>query len=761
MSLRRKLILLLSGFAAFAVLAAAATIYALQWRVEGAVDSFQRTMGQTTQVDDLRRLLREQVQRLGELTRGRTEAARPYFDARDGFFTRLRSVVRFAGDLGPIPDSTDTLSLAQALEEESDRCVAMVRAGTDEATATALAERIESELAPPLDAKLRQLSAGLEEMRARAARDLGAAVSRTLFATVVVGGLAACIVVLGALLIRAWLMTPLAGLREAARRFGEGDFAYRVRSRQRDELGELGDALNLMARRVDEASAHLRASEEKHRALFRNLRDAVVICDVEGRVVECHESDTQLLGVDGTEPIGRSLWDVWPEWGAACADWAATLEAAVVRGKRHRATAIRLPRGEEGEAYCDFLVYRAEYGDQKRAVIVARDVTERHRLQSRVRRAETLEAIGTLAGGLAHDFNNLLAGVTGTLSLLANEIRDPQHAERIRTALRACWQAAGLSRRLLNFATSAHGNPQVFRVRDMVELILKSLDSSFLEGITLRLELDDPVAVRMDRDQFTQVVLNLVRNARDAMPDGGALRIGAKTVDTHDPDEGTPPQPYAVLTIADTGLGMTPEVQRRMFEPLFTTKSRTARRGRGLGMAVVYSAVKNAGGFISVDSAPHRGTTMGIHLPISTDPIETDALGEPVSTVSMHGGQGTVLLLDCDPVARHAWTGALQGWGYTVRGAESVDEAVGMMVGEEPGAISLAVVDVHTLDVSGDLAAERLVAFDANLRIILVNGAEDRPIPPALQRNVRAKLFKPFRMEDFATAVAASMRGGT
>lgn len=178
-------------------------------------------------------------------------------------------------------------------------------------------------------------------------------------------------------------------------------------------------------------------------------------------------------------------------------------------------------------------------------------------------------------------------------------------------------------------------------------------------------------------------------------------------------------------------------------------------------MAVVYSAVKNAGGFITVDSMPHQGTTMGIHLPISTDPIETNTSGEPASALTIPEGRGTVLLLDCDPVARHAWTGALQGWGYTVRGAESVDEAVGMLVGEEPGAISLAVVDVHTLDISGDLAAERLLAFDANLRVILVNGAEDRPIPPALQRNVRAKLFKPFRMEDFATAVAASIRSGT
>jgi signal transduction histidine kinase/HAMP domain-containing protein len=477
--------------------------------------------------------------------------------------------------------------------------------------------RIQGQLAPELSSKMTRARLLLDESRNQATRQLGATSRRTMALTTVIACAAGLLVLAGTMLIHRWLIGPVAELHAATQQLTAGRFDQRCGVRGPDELGRLGEALNLLAQRVSEARAGLEVSESKHRSLFRNLRDAVVICDVDGKVLEYHDGDSRLLGVEGHEHIGRPLLEVWPEWRSVTTDWPATLRAAA-DGKRLQVPTVVLGCDEARRPECvaDFLVYRIESGPSRQVAIVARDVSAWHRLQRRVRQAETMEAVGTLAGGLAHDFNNLLTSVTAALNMLAEELQGTGHAERIDMALRACRQAAGLSKRLLNFATSAHGDPQRFRIGEMVEVILGSLDPSFLEGIEIRRELSSPLMVRMDRDQFTQVVLNLIRNAREAMPEGGRLNIMIEAVQARDPEEGTEELAYAVLVVDDSGVGMTPEVRRHIFEPLFTTKSRASGRGRGLGLAIVYSAIKNAGGFVRLTSTPGQGTTFRVHLPV-------------------------------------------------------------------------------------------------------------------------------------------------
>ena len=163
----------------------------------------------------------------------------------------------------------------------------------------------------------------------------------------------------------------------------------------------------------------------------------------------------------------------------------------------------------------------------------------------------------------------------------------------------------------------------MFCPADTIELIISSVDHAFFEGIEVRKHLSPSVQARMDPDQFTQTVLNLLRNARDAMPKGGRLLISVEAVTARHPDHATEERPYALLTVEDTGSGMTTDVQRRAFEPFFTTKSRAARRGRGMGQAIVYSAVNNAGGFLQVKSQPGRGTTFRAYLPAADGTAET------------------------------------------------------------------------------------------------------------------------------------------
>ncbi len=756
LSVRRKLNALQVAFAAFAVVATAATIYGVQWQMRSAVQTFEQSMVSSLEVDRLQFALDKQVVYLRALAGGDNTAFRAFRNAREAFFARLRSVTRYRANFDLVADTAALTALADELESQLDQCISHVRAG-DLRRAQALLPGIEDDLVPRLDDMLGQAGNRLADLSKRSTRDLGAASSNIYVMTIMVGALAACLVIVGAMFIRLWLLMPIADLQTAAARFSAGDFDHRVKPRSGDELGRLALALNDMAQRVSDAQLDLAATAGKYRSLFRNLRDAVVICDVAGCIQEYHDSDSRLLGVEGTSHIGRHILDVWPEWATVTPDWSLTLrQAAEGRTLRRMSVELAASDPEAGRIFADFVVYRVDVGETPCAAVVMRDVTDRQRLQRRLRGAETMEAVGTLAGGLAHDFNNLLAAVNGTLSLLAKEIDDDSHADRIRSALRACSQAAGLSRRLLNFATSAHGDPQVFRLSEMVELVIDSLDPSFVEGIELICRLDDETPVRMDRDQFTQVILNLLRNARDAMTDGGTLTIWTESVVAQDADEGTEEQPYTVLAVQDTGVGMTREVQRRMFEPLFSTKPRTARCGRGLGMSIVYSAVKNAGGFIQVHSVPGEGTTFRVHLPPGT---AQPGLVEPPSRVVSGAVQGAILVVDEESSAGQAQAAALAGHGREAM-CMGVDEALARNEEGRLPQVALAVLDMHAGAGRGVRLAERLVVANPELRIIFTTGSTELPIPPGLARHVWGRYLKPVGLEDLSAAAQAALSAG-
>jgi PAS domain S-box-containing protein len=751
MSLRRKLILLLSSLAVFAVVAAGVTIYGIQWQVQGAVARLHAATGRATQVDHLRFSLREQILNLRELVNGYSTDTSNFIGSLEAFLAQFRQAARYASEVADSATADEMLDLAEQLEAESTACLTALGDGRT-ADARERFDAIEAQMIPRVEVLLVRARVILHASRNQTTWAVGATSTQTLVLTLGVGLCAAGLVIIGATMIRKWLIVPIADLQEATVRFTGGDLLHRVQPVFDDELGRLGSALNLMAERVAEAQAHLQDSEAKHRTLFQNLRDAVVICDSGGLIIEYNDSDTQVLGVEGPDAVGKHILDVWPEWGAALAEWDQILQS-VLSGRRFRAAAVELKRGDDSPvAVVDFLVYRIEFGGVRYASLVVRDVTDRQRLQRRLRRAETMEAVGTLAGGLAHDFNNLLASVTGTLSMLLSEVSDTAHAERLRTALRACWQAAGLSRRLLNFATSAHGDPQVFRPEEMVQLILESLDPSFLEGIELVQRIGDARPVRMDRDQFTQIVMNLLRNARDAMPDGGELAIELETLRATDPDAGIGEHPYTVLRVRDTGTGMTPEVQKRVFEPLFTTKSRAARRGRGLGLAIVYSSIKNAGGFVRIDSHPGRGTTFEVHIPIGEGPPQ--ALPNMTESFKPNSASGRILLIDDDHMIRTTWVAALENWGYDVVALDGAEGAQTLRNGHL--SVDVAIIDLHANE-EGLALAEEVAARGISARIVLTTGATQPSLSAGLAPFVRSTLEKPFQLDHLASAITTAL----
>lgn len=626
MSLRTKLMLLLSLFGLYAVVAAAAGMLGSHVHVGRAAEEFQRIAGHTTRIEELELHLTEQTFLLGQLVESHPHAMPAYIAARRKWTETLSQCAAFT----PAPAHAQTWhqlqSSAQSFESESNAVLQLMEQDRTAEARLAFQNRLMTDAIPALRSQLDAFRAAWALRQNESARSLASTTSQVLLLTIGVGLLAALLLVGGAAMIRRWLISPLAGLQSITAQLREGNLDARSRITEGDELAQLGGALNRMA----EALA---SSESKQRTLFANMRDAVVLCDREGTIIEYHDGDTQVLGVAADQHAGRPLLEVWPDWCAALPDWPTLIRSAVDDGRKVCVHDVHLESTAVGPngRFVDFVIYRVDCRTRRYAAVVVRDVSQRHALQDQLRHAELMKAVGTMAGGLAHDVNNLLSGVTGSLTSLVGDLPDPKHKDRIDAALRACRRAAALAKRLLDFARGIHGNPQVFSPAEVTHTILDSMDPAQLEGLALRRNLDPAVRVCADQDQFAQIVLNLLSNARDACPDGGTIDVALQVNHAADPDHpGEGDQPMALLSVADDGSGMAPDIQSRIFEPFFTTKARAGARGRGLGLTMVYAAARNAGGFVRVQSRVGMGTTIRVYLPLhGASPSARPAVATP------------------------------------------------------------------------------------------------------------------------------------
>jgi signal transduction histidine kinase len=366
---------------------------------------------------------------------------------------------------------------------------------------------------------------------------------------------------------------------------------------------------------------------------------------------------------------------------------------------------------------------------------------ERARLEEQLVQARKIEAIGRLAGGIAHDFNNLLGVIMGYAGLIADALRpgDPNRecAEEI---LRASEHGAALTGQLLSFSRR-----QALTLR-VVELNAVLLDMSRLlrrvirEDIDLALRLAPEAGfVRADVGRLQQVVMNLVINARDAMPYGGRLRIETDLVE----DATAPLGTRALLSVSDTGVGMSAEVRSHIFEPFFTTKE--PGRGTGLGLATVYGIVEESEGTIAVETEPGRGTTFRILFPsVAAEPraVAVSSLAAPVAD----GTGETILIVEDDPSLLDMLSAALESRGYRVLSAANLAEAENHS--EENPSIDLLVTDMVLPGSGGDLVASRLRARRPDLRVLTMSGhAMDHPTGRARH------LQKPFTISTLASSV--------
>jgi hypothetical protein len=360
------------------------------------------------------------------------------------------------------------------------------------------------------------------------------------------------------------------------------------------------------------------------------------------------------------------------------------------------------------------------------ALVLAHDVSERRRLEERLTESERLEAIGRLAGGVAHDFNNLLTVISGYASMLL--ARAGGDGEELREIVHAADQAASLTRQLLAFSRRQVLHPRVLDLNEIIAGMEPMLHRLIGEDVSVGVRLaEDLVPVEADRAQLERVILNLAANARDAMPEGGRLTIETANVDL-DADyvashgDGTA-GPNALLAVSDTGVGMSEDVQRHLFEPFFSTKA--AGAGTGLGLATVFGVVKQSGGSIYVYSELGKGSTFKIYLPaaVAEDPVEATTAPDGAE----QRGNETIMVVEDDASVRELVRLMLEARGYDVLAVDDAEEAARVCV-ERRGDVDLLLTDVVMPDVSGRDLAERLAGISPSMRILFMSGYSDEAV---------------------------------
>ena len=351
---------------------------------------------------------------------------------------------------------------------------------------------------------------------------------------------------------------------------------------------------------------------------------------------------------------------------------------------------------------------------------------ERSRLEHQFRQAQKMEAVGRLAGGVAHDFNNLLTVITGYAELL---LADASLEMSQRTALeeiqRAAERGGALTHQLLAFSRRQPFSPQTVHLNTLIVRMEKMLSRLIGEDVELiTVAGAEPATVRTDPGQLEQVVMNVVVNARDAMPGGGKLIIETANAQVDQgyagPNVDLKPGTYVVLAVSDTGMGMDSETITHLFEPFFTTKA--PGKGTGLGLATAYGIVKQSGGAISVYSEPGRGTTVKIYLPSAEARAGVEGAQHPPAAAL--GGSETILVLEDEARVRKLVCEVLAGRGYHVLEAVRGEDAVRMATAHR-GRIHLLLADVVMPEMSGPQALERIRARHPNMKVLFMSGYTD------------------------------------
>jgi PAS domain S-box-containing protein len=521
-----------------------------------------------------------------------------------------------------------------------------------------------------------------------------------------------------------WLGVPL---KRGGTTFGvlvvqSYDHRFRFGSAEKEVLTFVSQqiAVALERKRAQEA---VRESEERYRLLFERNLAGVYRTTLAGRILECNEAFAHIFGYASREELlGRDIRSLYP----SDEDWQGFREALL----QFRNLTNYEMRGERKDRSAVWTLETAALLADEAAgeVIVegtATDITERKLLEEQLRQSQKMEAIGQLAGGIAHDFNNLLTTVLGYSDMALRQLpeKDPVRSE-IEEIQKAGERAANLTRQLLAFSRKQVFEPKVIDVNGLIGNSSRMLARLVGEHVRLVTQLEPSLgSVRADPGQLEQVIVNLVVNARDAMPEGGTLTIRTRNADVDAGSArrhfGIGPGRYVVLSVSDTGQGFDAETQKRVFEPFFTTKEKS--RGTGLGLATVYGIVSQSGGQIFVSSEPGRGAMFAVYLPREGAAVLASG---PASPVALRQGSETILLVEDEEAVRNLTRRLLESNGYTVLPAASAEQALEVAESHD-GRLDMLLTDVIMPGLSGPELSRQLLGQRPDMRVLYVSGYPD------------------------------------
>ncbi|MGA8034506.1 MAG: CHASE4 domain-containing protein [Candidatus Acidiferrales bacterium] len=565
--------------------------------------------------------------------------------------------------------------------------------------------------------------------------------------------------VFGAVILRLLervVISRIANLSDSITQIGaSGDLSARLVVTGKDELAYLGTAINGMLEDLERSQLERHEGRTRLSVMIERMPAVLWTTDKELRFTSSMGAGLDALGLKPGEIAGVRLFDYFqtddPNSPPIQAHGKALLGESVTYEMEWNKRIFE----------CHVQPLRSNEGETLGVIGVALDITDRKHLADQLRQSQKMQAVGELAGGVAHDFNNLLMVMKGHAEMLLERLTpasaELQNAEQIHQAAE---RAAGLTRQLLAFSRKQVLQPRVLDMNEVVagmiqmvsRIIGESIELAFLPGPKLG-------CVKADPSQVEQVVLNLVVNARDAMPDGGRLTIETSNIDL-DRNYATShavvePGPYVMLTVTDTGCGMDAETQARIFEPFFTTKG--PGRGTGLGLATVYGVVKQSGGYIWVYSELQHGTTFKVYLPrVAATAEKLVAEKQPVAPSP---GTETILFVEDEENVRELVSEYLKARGYTV--LEAGDGVAALALAEQhDGAIQLLITDVVMPKLSGRELATRVAAKRENLKVLYISGYTDDSIfRHGVLEGGMAFLQKPFNLKALAEKVREVLDG--
>ena len=582
--------------------------------------------------------------------------------------------------------------------------------------------------------------------------EISVAKARKQIIVITIGGIIAGIFF--TILFTKQLVRPIIKLKDAANEIANSRFNTEIEVTSRDEIGELASTFNQMTANLRTSRDHLVKVKDYTENIIKSINDALIIVDSDGMIETVNKATLDLLGFAEKELIGYPVDKIFtteiPLKGEK-------LEELIKKGKlRNYETEYKAKDGEKIPVLFSVSVMKDKDGKVIRIVSTAKDITERKKMEENLLMAQKLESVGILAGGIAHDFNNLMTGILGNISLAKIYTKPGDEIFNMLTAAEnACLQARNLTQQLLTFS---RGGMPVKKVTSITEL-LKDSARFALTGSDVQCEfsiLDDVWPVKIDTGQMSQVINNLIINAKQAMTKGGTIKVRAENV-IIDTGQGLPLKEgkYIKISVEDEGSGIPKEHLKKIFDPYFSTKE----NGSGLGLAVTYSIIEKHGGYITAESELGIGTAFFIYLPASQKQIPQKKVAEEGPLV----GTGKILLMDDEEIVRNVAGEMLKHLGYAVEfagdGAEAIELYKKARESDKP--FDAVIMDLTVPGgMGGKEAINKLLEIDPHVKVIVSSGYSNDPVLAEFRKyGFTGMVTKPYNIEELSKILDRVKKG--